>query len=572
MHEQGSQFSLDELIVGTLADAPRQNSAFVPSSQAVSARHILTGAIHILQTPVQLSLASAESRSCLGKRIDLFPECTLEFITSNSRLVPANRDIQHPPGGESFWNIILSPGCIWAEPGDHGWSRAAFPFVLCHSMENDAHNGLGFFFFNASEVSDLWFQITQQTAPYLLPKQFDIWGQLKTSLVPTAVSDPANILADFQLELDGYLPVYPLESVVTPELLIDSQFDPGVDTAITYGLITEAEIFAASAKTRQGVYPFEQQMRHGSWSIAKSAAATLTMLRLAWLYGDSIIDLRVSDYVDVSSSHTGWQTVTLGDCLNMASGIGDGQPTAEPIDIKADNRHDPKVNPQAAATYRQWYDQPSAKGKLEACLRYGNYSWGPGEVARYRDPDLYMAGVVMDAYYKSRAGPGADLWQMMLDDVYGAIGIHHLPMNRTLEADGSTGLALMAFGMFLTLDDLARIANLYQRKGRVGDEQLLSPELLAAATDQSIAKGLATGYSTAYGAITYHLAFWHYPYVARSGQIYYIPAMRGYGGNILLLLPNGMSAFRFANDTVSKKEQAYDATSFIRLADRMRAF
>ena len=101
---------------------------------------------------------------------------------------------------------------------------------------------------------------------------------------------------------------------------------------------------------------------------------------------------------------------------------------------------------------------------------------------------------------------------------------------------------------------------------------MLSRELLAAATDQRVAKGLATGYSTSYGPVTYHLAFWHYPYVARNGQTYYIPAMRGYGGNIVLLLPNGMSAFRIANDTVTGKEQAYDATSFVRLADMIQAF
>jgi CubicO group peptidase (beta-lactamase class C family) len=572
MNDQHRRITIDDLTSDSVVDCAIPNSAFFPSAQALSARHELAATLNIAQTPMHLSLASGTERCYLGKRIDLFPRCALEFITSEATLLPVNRGIQRPLSGESYWDIIVSPGRIWAEAEDKGWSRAAFPFVLSHSMENDAHNGLGLFFFNESNVSQLRFQITQQTAPYLLPKRFDAWGQLKLVPMPIKVADPASVRADFRLEVDGYLPIKPLTAIATPDMLSESRFDPGAETAITYGLMTANEIYASPAVTRQGACPFQQQMRHGSWSMAKSAAATLSMLRLARLYGDQVIDLRVADYVDVSGSHSGWNDVTLGDCLNMATGIGDGQTTAEPIDIKADDKHDPDVSSQGAALYRQWYEKPSAMAKLDACLSYGNYPWGPGKVARYRDPDLYMAGVVMDNYYKSRAGAGADLWQMMSDDVYRAIGIHHLPMNRTIEADGSTGLTLMAFGLFLTLDDMAKIANLIHRGGRVDTRQLLNPDLLAAAIDQRFAKGLPTGYNTVDGPITYHMAFWHYPYKSQSGQIYYIPAMRGYGGNILLLLPNGMSAFRIANDAQTKNQNPYDALSFIRLADMIQAF
>jgi hypothetical protein len=58
------------------------------------------------------------------------------------------------------------------------------------------------------------------------------------------------------------------------------------------------------------------------------------------------------------------------------------------------------------------------------------------------------------------------------------------------------------------------------------------------------------------------MTFWHCPYRARSGQVFYIPAMRGYGGNIQLLLPNGMSAFRIGNDTVTKKSPTMRCHSF----------
>jgi len=102
--------------------------------------------------------------------------------------------------------------------------------------------------------------------------------------------------------------------------------------------------------------------------------------------------------------------------------------------------------------------------------------------------------------------------------------------------------------------------------------QILSPKLLADATDQSIAKGLPTGCSNVNGDITYHMSFWHHPYRSLNGQLYYIPMMRGYGGNFLLLLPNGLSGFRFANDKILDSGKPYDELSFIRLADRIKAF
>ncbi|MCZ6862798.1 MAG: hypothetical protein O7I42_21460, partial [Alphaproteobacteria bacterium] len=327
------------------------------------------------------------------------------------------------------------------------------------------------------------------------------------------------------------------------------------------------EIFATPSRTRRGDYPYPRHMRHGSWSMAKSAAATLTMLRLARLYGDEVLEAPVAALLDVSAPHDGWDGVTLGDCLNMATGIGDAQPTPEPVDILADNTTDPASD----ARYRSWYDRPSARARIDACFALGNYPWGPGEVARYRDPDIFMAGAVMDALYRREAGPGADLWTMMLEEVYAAIGIPHLPMNRTLEADGSAGLALMAFGLFLAMDDVARIARLLHDGGVAGGEQLLSPALLAQAIDPRTPKGLPTGLDTPDGPVTYHLAFWHLPFRANSGALFHLPTMVGYGGNRVLLLPNGMTTFRFAHDDPGADEH-YDVLRFARIADAIEPF
>jgi hypothetical protein len=47
--------------------------------------------------------------------------------------------------------------------------------------------------------------------------------------------------------------------------------------------------------------------------------------------------------------------------------------------------------------------------------------------------------------------------------------------------------------------------------------------------------------------------------------------MRGYGGNIVQPLPNGMTAFRFAHDAPDDDER-YDVLKLARIADALQPF
>ena len=71
------------------------------------------------------------------------------------------------------------------------------------------------------------------------------------------------------------------------------------------------------------------------------------------------------------------------------------------------------------------------------------YPWGPGQVARYRDQDMYILGVAMEAFIKAREGPHAGLWSMLQREVYEPIGIHYATATRTIEPHGETGVPLM---------------------------------------------------------------------------------------------------------------------------------
>jgi hypothetical protein len=82
-------------------------------------------------------------------------------------------------------------------------------------------------------------------------------------------------------------------------------------------------------------------------------------------------------------------------------------------------------------------------------------------------------------------------------------------MLHTVEPDGSRGVPLLAYGLFLTVDDVAKLAACLQPGGRHEGRQILSPTKLADALYRtSPGAGLPVGWTFRAGARRYHLSFW----------------------------------------------------------------
>jgi len=64
-------------------------------------------------------------------------------------------------------------------------------------------------------------------------------------------------------------------------------------------------------------------------------------------------------------------------------------------------------------------------------------------------------------------------------EIFAPIGIHRAPTVRTRESGGQDGLVWCNAGYYPTLDDLAKIAMLYQARGAHGGVQILNRELTA---------------------------------------------------------------------------------------------
>ena len=104
----------------------------------------------------------------------------------------------------------------------------------------------------------------------------------------------------------------------------------------------------------------------------------------------------------------------------------------------------------------------------------------------------------MDSFLKRQAGPTAHLWDMVRSDVFQPLGLFHAPMLHTQEADGGRGIPHLAHGLYLTIDDLAKLTTLLQNGGQHQGQQLLHAVKLAEALYKTAAMGLPTGEKNQY--------------------------------------------------------------------------
>ncbi len=565
--DERQELGYAELMSGRHAsESPVANRFFVPQGEAAGALHEFSGAITIPEHPMWTKPLKIKPELINGKKTQLFPGIRLQFVSHGEYLVPVERDILVARDSDSYWQIQVSPGRVWAEEDDEGMSRASFPFFLTSIIENETYNGIATFLYDDDSVSQLRYQIVQHLSPFMIETGFVAAGQAEIRYQPATVASE-QVSDDFARELDDRL-VWrdwsDLENQYGSETF--ANFDSGIDPqlVVTSGLVLDGEVYVRSMDTPFGPYPYPREMRHGVWSVTKTAAGLVTLLRMAQKYGNDVLDYRIRDYLDVTATHDGWENVTFRHAMSMATGIGTGTLNVKPNIIGLGDASNP-ANNAGFDDYMAWYLAPTLKAKLGEVFRVPSYPWGPGEHARYRDRDIFTLSAALESLYKQKEGPDADIWQMMLDEVYRPIGIHHLSMTRTREPQ-KPGTPMLAWGIYVSIDDIAKIARLLQDGGMHDGVQLLSRAGLAEAMYETDVRGLPTGEENQFGAKSYHLSLWHENYITDSGRHYAAPRMSGYGGNIVQLMPNGIIGFRFGNGGDKPLEQ------MTIVADRIRPF
>jgi hypothetical protein len=516
------------------------NAHFMPVGAAMPARHNLAGRLRVPDFALQ-------GRIELGRGYEWFPGFEADIFSDGETLVPVERGLLRSKDSKSALSVILSPGKVWSEAADGGLSRAAFPFLLANPAEDSAHNGIATFLFDDASVSALRIQLVQEIAPAY---KLDAWGQTPMRYRPGPVPQAAR--RQFGAERQAATPTAPWSALAQKygaEAL--AGFDGGTlaDDLSVAGLIVDGTAYLMPCRSRQGPFPFCTAMRQGASAMATAFAAGLSLLHLGQRFGGWVLDQRIAATLPAAARNRGWSRVTFIDALNMATGIG--QPAA------------PNLLTPAAMHARRSREAATLAEKLDWVLRDPPGTAAPGEAFNEREGDTLVLAAAMDGFLKREAGPDADLWRAVSAAVLAPAGIAELPLARTREADGSPGLPPMNGGLYLDVDDVAKLAALFQARGRVGGQQLLLAEPLDRLMDFSAEKGLETGIA----GRRYYLGFWLWPWRDPAGACrLWLPVTAGGVGQLVVLLPHGMTAFRFADD------RRLPVTEMANVANRIKPF
>ena len=559
-----------ELLSDSWSGGVIANSAFTPGSDAVAEHAPFLGTLRLTETQMTTKPAVFSPPSVLGRDPHLFPGVAISFFTDKGDLVPFTQDVIRFASnnqGRSYWDFIVQPGRVWSQPGDAGWSRGGFPFALVNSIEGETHNGLATFLYKDGRVSNLRFQIVQQTAPYYIKDDFVAAGLVSAAFAPVAGNRLSSLKQGYEAELADAVPIAgwgELAAKVGAAKLANFDGRMRAGDIVLSGLDYQGTFYLKGCQGVGGPLPWCDRARFGVWSATKALANETVLLRLAEKYGPAVFELRIADYVPEASRYRGWHDVRFEDAINMTTGIGNGSTKREPNDTN-DGYLD--------ASYSRWYEARSAQEKVAALLKDGGvYPWGPGQVTRYRDQDMFILGVAMDRFLKSKEGPTADIWSMLRQEVFAPIGIHQAPTNRTIEADGSDGHPLMAYGYYPTISDMVLVARLYQNDGKHGNRQILYAPRIRELLPGPNPRGFPTGEKLPDGETTYINAFWVTSYVASNDCRVFYPRMIGWGGNIVALLPGGLTGIRIAKSGSTTDNSEVDTGAMARVANSLSRF
>lgn len=497
----------------------------------------LAGTLVLEQTPLEVDVPHTRA---LYAGEDRFPAVSLGLVASEGRLLPV-RDARIPTDPGSHWDVRAGAGAVWREPGDGDWSRASLPLDLMDRYFNQVRNCVATFLFRDGEVSPVYVQCSQETADLADEQVGDLRGTVGGSFMPGLDRDVGEVLEAREAEVAGRIPVRPLAEWDT-EGAVGELFEAFRTTRAptSVGAVyVEGTLYVHPARTRHGLHPYPQETRHGVYSVTKSLAGALALTALSRRYGDGVFDEKVVDHVPALADAPGWQGVTLGNTLDMATGTHGGEASEllfEPL-VLADSAD------EALARIADLGDAPEA----------------PGEAFHYATTHTFVLSAALQHLVEAREGEGVRYWDLVRDEVLEPIGAAELELLHTRDADPAARIPTLGFGARPTLDEAAKIARLFAAEGVHEDRELLDGARVRAALGRTADPGLRVGRT-----VRYRHAFWRRT-LRVGGCAVDVAYMQGHGGNHVLLLPSGVIVFRFSD------EHDEDIAPLVRRVERIRS-
>lgn len=527
----------DDLMTGT-STAPVDDAAFGMPTGAASATRTFSGTLELFgeQSSNGFKVLTDIYNYAAANGWQHLPKFRYQFVHSGDDLIPVTQGLIIT--GNSYWNYIIGAGRIWNQSSDKGMDRAAFPFALVERNANCVHNGVMSFLFDGATVSNVRYQITQETCPYF---KFNMWGSLTATYTAEVIANADVIKADHATELANRLPTKPLTALATdfPGSGVNlANFGKWVTPAemTAYGLLINGTNYVSACTTRYGSYPYCESMRMTSFSTAKAAFADIALMRLGQKYGRTVYDLKIKDYVPEASGSPGnWSSVTFNNTIDMAT--GNYSQSRYMID------EDSFMSPFFAAE--------SYGDRISTALAFPAKQ-PPGQVWVYHTSDTFILTRAMNNYLVQQQGSGADIFNMVRDEVYKPLHLSAGALTTVRTDNSMTGTPLGGYGLFWTLDDIAKIAMLLNNQhGAIGGSQVLDADMLSDSMQQNpLDRGMMTTDTVTF---SYNNGFWAKQVTpAEFSQFtctFWVPFMSGLGGVTVVMMPNGSAYYYFSDNS-----------------------
>lgn len=474
------------------------------------------------------------------------PGIDVAFVQSpDGVLVPTTRGLVDTG---SAWDLILSPGRVWTEPGDNGFTRAAIPFALQERNANCTHNGvLTFAFKDDGAITSVAYQVGSETCLYF---KSDLWGSNAATYIPGPVEHAEAVIAAYGDEVARRLPVRPLSALAEDHPGADpAQFgspdDIDPDTMTAFGVVVDGVHYVAGCETRFGAYPYCDVMALPSYSLAKTLAGGLALMRLEVLYPGAK-DALIADYVPACRRR--WDDVTFEDALDMATG------RYEDDGFEAD---------EAGPRMRDFFLTTTHAQKIDmACNMFPRRS-APGRKWVYHTSDTYLLGAAINAFLR-RHQPGADFYRTLLvEPIWTQLGLSPAA-STTRRTEDDVAQPFAGWGLTFHRDDIARLATFMANdNGMIADQPVIDPAMLDAALQRVPGdRGLEAGGP----AYRYRNGVWAWnaaDYLGCAGDAW-IPFMSGYGGLVVAMMPNGITYYYVSDGATFAWGRAAKAANAIR--------
>jgi CubicO group peptidase (beta-lactamase class C family) len=493
---------------------------------------------------------------------NLFPGLAVEFFTTvDGDLVPVERGIIRRPIKErtaSFWELIVGPGKVWKVADNvtkwKGWNKAAFPFSLVQSQEGEAMLGLGFFYYKGTEVSKLFFQVSNDTAGGFIfwDPDFDVtgWGEAGTSYASYEIKNLGTLKEAYNYEKAKRLPMKPISELGSAVSGLGG--DINQDNILTMAFVKDDVIYYSPIKTPFGEYPYPYGMRVGVWSMTKSLIPGMAAMRLAEKYGTDFLETKIVDYfkegkefkyIDAASKAR-WKMVTIGHALDMRSGMG-------PVNYDKNWAMD-NVN-----SYQWGYSYDLA----DQIRFYFNQKPnpevnGPGKKFAYIDQDMWAATLAMERFLKKKEGSKATILNMLIEEVYKPIGVDYFVTGTGYTKSNEIGFPYSAWGALLTLDYLAKTGKLIANMGMSDNgKSILKKDLI----------------EDLFTSSEYQLSFWKNTF-KKGNKEFLVTRMSGAGGNYIFNMPNGIVGIVLGYDSYNHTWSDKQKTTIFEAADKIKPF